>query len=328
MAKWANYLISAVSYDPERQIISLKRHEDFGDKIGPGEIIDKASVASHIANGVSYMTIYSTKSNWKLGEKIRLSRVDNHYSLRIDDNKVKHDYLGPLTDLGTNSQLEISPKTKKIPDNSNLQISQQDKEMLKNMGAQQKGSIMSLETKSEKTDDRYFLEIKTTKKSKVGTLAEYENDYLKRLENEPKQEEPLESPHGTLPKGFDKTSSETIETPEPKQEEPLESPQGTLPKGEQYPHKIQKTEISDKQSSELNDLEKQIGELKKAVEKLDDSKPTTSSTKSTNVQAYCVKCKAKRDVKEPIQTKLKNGRPAIKGTCSKCGTKMSRLGKL
>ena len=298
MAKWANYLISAVSYDPERQIISLKRHEDFGDKIGPGEIIDKASVASHIANGVSYMTIYSTKSNWKLGEKIRLSRVDDHYSLRIDDNKVKHDYLGPLTDLGTNSQLEISPKTKKIPDNSNLQISQQDKEMLKNMGAQQKGSIMSLETKSEKTDDRYFLEIKTTKKSKVGTLAEYENDYLKRLENEPKQEEPLESPHGTLPKG------------------------------EQYPHKIQKTEISDKQSSELNDLEKQIGELKKAVEKLDDSKPTTSSTKSTNVQAYCVKCKAKRDVKEPIQTKLKNGRPAIKGTCSKCGTKMSRLGKL
>ena len=44
------------------------------------------------------------------------------------------------------------------------------------------------------------------------------------------------------------------------------------------------------------------------------------------VQGYCVKCKAKREIKNPQKVKLKNGRPATKGTCPKCGTKMFRIG--
>ncbi|NWJ28249.1 hypothetical protein HX848_02465 [Marine Group I thaumarchaeote] len=46
------------------------------------------------------------------------------------------------------------------------------------------------------------------------------------------------------------------------------------------------------------------------------------------VTAYCVKCRAKRDIKDPEETKLKNGRPAVKGTCPKCGTKVFRIGKM
>jgi hypothetical protein len=46
------------------------------------------------------------------------------------------------------------------------------------------------------------------------------------------------------------------------------------------------------------------------------------------VDAYCVKCKAKRDVKNPKQVTLKNGRPAVQGTCSKCGTKVFKIGKM
>ena len=46
------------------------------------------------------------------------------------------------------------------------------------------------------------------------------------------------------------------------------------------------------------------------------------------VQAYCVKCRAKRDVKDPKETTLKNGRPAVKGTCPKCGTNVFRIGKM
>jgi predicted RNA-binding Zn-ribbon protein involved in translation (DUF1610 family) len=42
--------------------------------------------------------------------------------------------------------------------------------------------------------------------------------------------------------------------------------------------------------------------------------------------AYCVKCKAKREMKNPVATKLKNGRKATKGVCPKCGTKMFRIG--
>lgn len=40
------------------------------------------------------------------------------------------------------------------------------------------------------------------------------------------------------------------------------------------------------------------------------------------VIAYCVKCKEKRDMKDPKETILENGRKMMKGTCSVCGTKM------
>ena len=44
--------------------------------------------------------------------------------------------------------------------------------------------------------------------------------------------------------------------------------------------------------------------------------------------AYCVKCKAKRDMTGASKVTMKNGRSAMRGTCSKCGTKMfSILGK-
>ncbi len=46
------------------------------------------------------------------------------------------------------------------------------------------------------------------------------------------------------------------------------------------------------------------------------------------VEAYCVKCRAKREVTDPEQVTLKNGRPAVKGTCPKCGTKVFRIGKM
>lgn len=41
------------------------------------------------------------------------------------------------------------------------------------------------------------------------------------------------------------------------------------------------------------------------------------------VKAYCVKCKAKRDMKDPKEATTKNGRSMLKGTCPECGTKMS-----
>lgn len=44
--------------------------------------------------------------------------------------------------------------------------------------------------------------------------------------------------------------------------------------------------------------------------------------------AFCVKCREKKTMKSPKETKMKNGRPAVKGTCPKCGTSMFRIGKL
>ena len=44
------------------------------------------------------------------------------------------------------------------------------------------------------------------------------------------------------------------------------------------------------------------------------------------VEAYCVKCKAKREMKNDKKVKMKNGKPATKGECPKCGTAMFRIG--
>ncbi len=46
------------------------------------------------------------------------------------------------------------------------------------------------------------------------------------------------------------------------------------------------------------------------------------------VQAYCVKCRAKTDIQDPKEVKLKNGRPAVKGTCPICKTNVFRIGAM
>ena len=45
------------------------------------------------------------------------------------------------------------------------------------------------------------------------------------------------------------------------------------------------------------------------------------------MQAYCVKCKAKKEMKNAKAITMKNKKPATQGTCPTCGTKMFRIGK-
>ena len=45
------------------------------------------------------------------------------------------------------------------------------------------------------------------------------------------------------------------------------------------------------------------------------------------MQAYCVKCRAKREMKDTKSITMKNGKPATQGVCPTCGTKMFRIGK-
>lgn len=45
-------------------------------------------------------------------------------------------------------------------------------------------------------------------------------------------------------------------------------------------------------------------------------------------EAYCVKDKKKVEVQNAQQITMKNGKPAIRGTCPDCGTKIFRIGKM
>ena len=43
------------------------------------------------------------------------------------------------------------------------------------------------------------------------------------------------------------------------------------------------------------------------------------------MEAYCVKCKAKKEMKEGKEVSMKNGRKAMKGVCPDCGTSLFRI---
>ena len=47
---------------------------------------------------------------------------------------------------------------------------------------------------------------------------------------------------------------------------------------------------------------------------------------SMAVVGYCVKCKDKKEMVNPVEGVTKNGRVITKGTCPDCGTKMSLIG--
>lgn len=42
-------------------------------------------------------------------------------------------------------------------------------------------------------------------------------------------------------------------------------------------------------------------------------------------EAYCVKCKAKKEMLDGKEITMKNGRKALKGKCPDCGTGLFRI---
>lgn len=44
------------------------------------------------------------------------------------------------------------------------------------------------------------------------------------------------------------------------------------------------------------------------------------------VQAYCVKCREKRELRDTAAVTMANGKPATKGVCTVCGTAVFKIG--
>ena len=90
---------------------------------------------------------------------------------------------------------------------------------------------------------------------------------------------------------------------------------------------IEKLEAADVEHEIIQKLQKQNKKLDGIEKKLHSS--TKTPDKSKNVpEAYCVKCKTKTKISEPEETVMKNGRPAIKGLCSLCDSKVFRIVKM
>jgi len=106
MAKWADYLISEVSYDSNHLILKIKQHTDNGETISQGDIVDRDTLANNLGHGSKYMTVYGDLNKLRIGKNVRYFRVDEYHYIRIDHNKVNHDNLGDLPDINKHEQEE------------------------------------------------------------------------------------------------------------------------------------------------------------------------------------------------------------------------------
>ncbi len=85
------------------------------------------------------------------------------------------------------------------------------------------------------------------------------------------------------------------------------------------PHQEQPAEV-------VAQLRQWVGLAVPAYTKEYENVSTEENTmKDEQVEAYCVKCKEKRIMRDPTDTTTKNGRSAKTGTCPVCGTKLFRF---
>ena len=117
MVKWADYLISQVSYDSNHLITKVKQHRDNGNKISEGEVVDRSIITGNLGHGAKYMTVFGDLKKIRIGKNIRYFRAYEDHYIRIDDNKVMSDNLGELPQLDEFQQEEkpALPETKPKP---------------------------------------------------------------------------------------------------------------------------------------------------------------------------------------------------------------------
>lgn len=101
MAKWENYLISAVRYNTDHtHITDLMVHEDKDDKVGKGEIYPRQNIVDAINNGTTFVTIYKdSDKNWKKGQKVFVIIVNGTSYLKTVDNGKEEDNLENLPEF-------------------------------------------------------------------------------------------------------------------------------------------------------------------------------------------------------------------------------------
>ena len=238
MKKWADYLLSEVSYDSEHLISVATRHQDTDKGITGGKPIDRLTIASDIKNGLLYITIYSGKNSWKKGHKLETFSIDGTPYLRIDQNKVTLDYLGDLPESSfaesiTIQELESQPEpvTETEPPSS-------PRGSLPKESAEELPQELDLapepvtETEEEATPEQLL-------------RLEQLSKQIQELESQPEpvtETEPPSSPRGSLPKeSAEELPQELDLAPEPVTEtEPPSSPRGSLPKesAEELPQEL------------------------------------------------------------------------------------------
>ena len=101
MAKWADYLISAVRYNNNHtHIDQVKVHEDLDDKVGSAKIYERKDIVNAIDNGTTFVTIYKgDDNNWKKGQKVFVVTINDKKYIKTVENRKEEDNLENLPEF-------------------------------------------------------------------------------------------------------------------------------------------------------------------------------------------------------------------------------------
>jgi hypothetical protein len=101
MAKWADFCISAVRYNPEHtHIVKVRVHIDTGETIESATEWARSEVITAIGAGKTFVTITrTTDGKWSKGEDVRIITVNGEKYIRTDANSKASDNLGNLPEF-------------------------------------------------------------------------------------------------------------------------------------------------------------------------------------------------------------------------------------
>jgi hypothetical protein len=101
MAKWADYLISAVSYNSRHtHIDQVMAHLDSGDTVGEGKIYNRSKVVELINDGKTFCTIVkNSEGRWDKGQKVFIINVNGVSYIKTVDNGTEADNLENLPEF-------------------------------------------------------------------------------------------------------------------------------------------------------------------------------------------------------------------------------------
>jgi hypothetical protein len=353
MKKWADYLISEVNYDSEHLISVAIRHQDTDKGITVGIPVDRLTISSDIKNGLLYSTIYHGINTWKKGKNIQTFFIDGTPYLRIDGNKVSLDYLGdlpnssivieePTPELLPEPAVETAPSSKGPLPKESAEELPQELELLPEPAVEtapsSKGSLpkesaeelpQELELLPEPAVETQEEEVTPEQLSQVNNL-EHQIDELEDMlsaqalpESDDEVTPEQLSQVNNLEHQIDELEDILFSQLDPTSEGTPEQ----LSKIKELEKEIEKLETVDLEHEIIQTLQNQNKKLDNIEKKLQNPS-TKKSTTSDSLEAYCVKCKTKRKIKNPIATVMKNGRDAVKGSCSICDCNVFRIGKM
>lgn len=100
LAKWADYLISAVRYNAEHShLVKVNTYVDSGNGLKNPFKEKREDVIAKLKKGKKYCTIIRKNGNWKKGQMVHIVLVKEKEYIRTDKNETEKDNLGSLPEF-------------------------------------------------------------------------------------------------------------------------------------------------------------------------------------------------------------------------------------